>query len=190
DQGEGLGGGIEADQEVGEVAIEDQRVTAASAVDDVAASAAVEDVVAGAADQGIVAEPAGQVFHIAVEGEDGAAGAVIDDLADDVLEHKAPRRRAVGSDDTGLEIGVEAAELALEGEGVDAVAARDDIGTCLGRGPVRIDGSGSQAGDEVAIDLGIGRTVETAPQEVIAIASQELVLAESADQGVIAEATH
>ena len=59
--------------------------------------------------------------------------------------------------------------------------ARDQVG---------IDARGVEAGDEVAVDLGIGRTVETAPQEVIAIAAQELILAERADQGVIAEATH
>src|SRR5262249_41351667 len=112
---------------------------------------------------------------------------VIDDLADDVLEYKAARARAVAGDDAGLEIGIEAAELALQREGVDAGPTRDDIGTRLGGDQVGSDAGGGQASDEVAVDLGTARPADTPPHQTTPIAADELILAEGADQSVIAE---
>src|SRR5262245_17814324 len=152
DQSEGLPGGIKADQEVSECTIENDRVGATPTNDEVGPGAAVEDVVTSVADQGVIAETARQVLHIGDEVEDGAARAVVDNLADDILEQEGTGTRAIAENEAIRQIGVEAAELALEGERVDAVSARDDIGARIDGDEVGAPRCG-EARHRIAIDL-------------------------------------
>ena len=78
-----------------ENAIDHDGVIAAGAIENVIAAAAREDIVAGVADQGVVADTARRVLDVVDEIEDEAAGAVVDDLTDHVLEDE--RRRCCSS---------------------------------------------------------------------------------------------
>jgi hypothetical protein len=76
----------------------------------------------------------------------------------------------------------------LERERVDAISARDDIGAGIDGDEVCASGCGEPR-DQIAIDLRVGRTAEPAPEQVISVLAQELILTAATDDGVIAEAT-